>query len=95
MTIKLLKKLEPSDSILKLIDSTNPEQVKITNGRIDVLEPTNVETIIPVKYLLVYPNKIVEFYEYPDEHIKGNNLMNYKTKKTFNKNELKNYIINY
>ena len=61
--------------------------MQITSGKINVLEPTNIETIIPIKYLLFYNAKIIEFYEYPEDSVKGNNFINHKTKETFNSNE--------
>lgn len=56
------------------------------------LLPTNIETIIPIRYLLFYEAKIIEFYEYPEDRIKGNNFINHQTKQTFNKNELIIYM---
>ena len=95
MKIKLLQKLNPSQRTLKAISSTHLYKIQITSGRINVLEPTNIETIIPIRYLLFYETKIIEFYEYPEDRVKGNNFINHKTKQTFNKNELKTYITNY
>lgn len=95
MRIKFIKELNPNDKTIKEINSTNPEKIEIVNGKVSLIEPTNIETIIPVKYLLFYRTKIIEFYEYPEEHIKGNNFINYKTKETFNRKELRNYILNY
>ena len=91
MKIKLLQELNPSQRTLKAISS----KIQITSGKINVLEPTNIETIIPIRYLLFYRTKIIEFYEYPEDRVKGNNFINHKTKQTFNKNELKAYITNY
>lgn len=93
MKIKLLQELNPSQRTLKTISSTHPYKIQITSGKINVLEPT--ETIIPIRYLLFYETKIIEFYEYPEDRVKGNNFINHKTKQTFNKNELKAYITNY
>ena len=80
---------------LKAISSTHPYKIQITSGKINVLESTNIETIIPIRYLLFYRTKIIEFYEYPEDLVKGNNFINLQTKQTFNKNELKTYISNY
>ena len=85
MKVKLLQELNPSQRTLKAISSTNPYKIQITSGKINVLEPTNIETIIPIRYLLFYGTKIIEFYEYPEDQVKGNNFINYKTKETFNK----------
>ena len=95
MKIKLLQELNPSRKTLKVISSTHPYKIQRTSGKINVLEPTNIETIIPIRYLLFYRTKIIEFYEYPEDRIKGNNFINHQTKQTFNKNELKAYITNY
>ena len=95
MKIKLLQELNSSQRTLKAISSTHPYKIQITSGKINVLEPTNIETIIPIKYLLFYKTKIIEFYEYPENLVKGNNFINHQTKQTFNKNELKAYITNY
>lgn len=54
-----------------------------------------METIIPIRYLLFYEAKIIEFYEYSEDRVKGNNFINHQTKQTFNKNVLKTYITNY
>jgi len=94
MKIKLLQELNPSPRTLA-ISSTHPYKIQITSGKINVLEPTNIETIIPIRYLLYYRTKIIEFYEYPEDRIKGNSFINHKTKQTFNRNELKSYITNY
>ena len=90
MKIKLLQELNPSQRTLKAISSTHPTKIQITSGKINVLEPTNIETIIPIRYLLFYRTKIIEFYEYPEDLV-----INHQTKQTFNKNELKAYITNY
>jgi len=66
MKIKLLQELNPSQRTLKAISSTHPYKIQITSGKINVLEPTNIETIIPIRYLLFYKTKIIEFYEYPE-----------------------------
>lgn len=95
MKIKLLHELNPSQRTLKTISSTHPYKIQITSGKINLLEPTNIETIIPIRYLLFYRTKIIEFYEYPEDLVKGNNFINLQTKQTFNKNELKTYITNY
>ena len=95
MKIKLLQELNPSQRTLKAISSTHPYKIQITSGKINVLESTNIETIIPIRYLLFYRTKIIEFYEYPEDRVKGNNFINHQTKQTFNKNELKTYITNY
>ncbi len=95
MKIKPLQELNPSQRTLKAISSTHPYKIQINSGKINVLEPTNIETIIPIRYLLFYEAKIIEFYEYPEDRVKGNNFINHKTKETFNKNELKAYITNY
>lgn len=95
MKIKLLHELNPSQRTLKTISSTRPYKIQITSGKINVLESTNIETIIPIRYLLFYRTKIIEFYEYPEDLVKGNNFINLQTKQTFNKNELKTYISNY
>ena len=95
MKVKLLQELNPSQRTLKAISSTHPYKIQITSGKINILEPTNIETIIPIRYLLFYEAKIIEFYEYPEDQVKGNNFINYRTKETFNKNELKDYLSNY
>ena len=95
MKVKLLQDLNPSEKTLKAISSTYPTKIQITSGKINMLEPTNIETIIPIRYLLFYRTKIIEFYEYPEDLVKGNNFINHQTKQTFNKNELKAYITNY
>lgn len=95
MKIKLLQELNPSQRTLKVISSTHPYKIQITSGKINVIEPTNIETIIPIRYLLFYEAKIIEFYEYPEDLIKGNNFINHQTKETFNKNELRTYLNNY
>ena len=95
MKIKLLQELNPSQRTLKAISSTHPYKIQITSGKINILEPTNIETIIPIRYLLFYGAKIIEFYEYPEDLVKGNNFINHKTKETFNKNELRSYLNNY
>lgn len=95
MKVKLLQELNPSQRTLKVISSTHPYKVQITSGKINVLEPTNIETIIPIRYLLFYKTKIIEFYEYPEDRVKENNFINHQTKQTFNKNELRTYITNY
>lgn len=95
MKIKLLQELNPSQRTLKAISSTHPYRIQITSGKINVLEPTNIETIIPIRYLLFYETKIIEFYEYPKDLVKGNNYINHKTIQTFNKNELRTYLNNY
>ena len=94
MKIKLLQELNPSTRTLKAISSTRPYKMQITSGKINVLEPTNIETVIPIRYLLFYKTKIIEFYEYPEDHVKGDNFINHKTKETFNSNEIKKYLIN-
>ena len=95
MKIKQIQELNPSQRTLKAISSTNPYKIQITSGKINILEPTNIETIIPIRYLLFYETKIIEFYEYPEDRVKGNNFINHKTKETFNQNELRNYLRNY
>ena len=95
MKIKLLQELNPSQRTLKAISSTHPYKIQITSGKINVLEPTNIETIIPIRYLLFYETKIIEFYEYAEDLVKGNNFINHKTKETFNINELRAYLNNY
>ena len=63
MKIKLLQELNPSQRTLKAISSTRPYKIKITSGKINVLEPTNIETIIPIRYLLFYNTTILDYYE--------------------------------
>lgn len=86
MKIKLLQELNPSPRTLKAISSTHLYKIQITSGKINVLEPTNIKTIIPIRYLLFYRTKIIELYEYPEDHVKENNFINHQTKQTFNKN---------
>ena len=88
MKIKLLQELNPSPRTPKAISSTHPYKMQITSGKINILEPTNIETIIPIRYLLFYRTKIIEFYEYPENLVKGNIFINHQTKQTFNKNEV-------
>ena len=92
MKIKLLQELNSSPRTIKAISSTHPYKIQITSGKINVLEPTNIETIIPIRYLLFYKAKIIEFYEYSEDSVKGNIFINHKTKETFNKNELRTYL---
>ena len=80
MKIKLLHELNSSSRTLKAISSTHPYKMQITSGKINVLEPTNIETIIPIRYLLFYDAKIIEFYEYHEDRVKRNNYINHKTK---------------
>lgn len=47
MKIKLLQELNPSQRTLKAIGSTHPYKIQLTSGKINVLEATNIETIIP------------------------------------------------
>ena len=54
MKIKLLQELNPSPRTLKTISSTHPYKIQITSNKINVLKPTNIETIIPTRYLLFY-----------------------------------------
>ena len=68
MKIKLLQELNPSQRILKAISSTHPYKIQITSGKINVLEPTNIETIIPIRYLLFYRTKIIECYKFLKDH---------------------------
>lgn len=42
MKIKLLQELNPSQKTLKAISSTHPTNIKITSGKINVLELTNM-----------------------------------------------------
>ena len=96
MKIKLLQELDPSPRTLKAISSTRPTKVQITSGKINVLETTNIETIIPIRYLLFYRTKIIEFYEYPEDRVKGNNFINHQTKRatTLNHSHLKHFTDN-
>ena len=69
MKIKLLQELNPSQRALKAISSTHPYKIQITSGKINVLEPTNIETIIPIRYLLFYRTKIIDNEIKPGETI--------------------------
>lgn len=85
---KTIKVFKPSEKVLKMINSTKPISLSITNGEIKVLEPTNIQTIIPIKYIITYNDRKIEFNEYPNSEIKGNNFYNLNINKSFNENEL-------
>ena len=85
---KIIETISPSNKTLKIIASTKPLRLKITNGEIRYIEIVNIKSIIPIKYTITYENRITELYEYPTNQIKGNNFYNLNTKKNFSDYEL-------
>lgn len=56
---KKLKKIEPSEKVINIIFSTKPNELKIINGKINIIEITNIKTIIPIKYYITYSDKVI------------------------------------
>ncbi len=54
---KTIKTLKPSEKVLKTINSTKPISLSITNGEIKFLEPTNIQTIIAIEYIIIYVDR--------------------------------------
>lgn len=91
---KKLKEIEPSENVISIISSTKPNELKIVNGKINLIEITNIKTIIPIKYHITYSDKVVIINEYPKEEIKGNNFYNLNTGKSFCEYELASVLKN-
>jgi len=91
---KKLKEIEPSEKVINIISSTKPNELKIVKGKINIIEITNIKTIIPIKYYITYSDKVVIINEYPKEEIKGNNFYNLNTGKSFCEYELASVLKN-
>ncbi len=91
---KKLKEIEPSEKVISIISSTKPNDLKIVNGKIILIEITNIKTIVPIKYYINYSDKVVIINEYPKEEIKGNNFYNLNTGKSFCEYELASVLKN-
>jgi len=91
---KTLKTIKPSEKVISIISSTKPNELKIVNGQIDIIEITNIKTIVPIKYYITYRDKVVIINEYPKEEIKGNNFYNLNTGKNFCEYELASVLKN-
>lgn len=91
---KKLKEIEPSEKVINIISSTKPNGLKIINGKINLIEITNIKTIVPIKYYINYSDKVIVINEYPKEEIKGNNFYNLNTGKSFCEYELASVLKN-
>lgn len=91
---KKLKEIEPSVAVINIISSTKPSELKLVNGKIILIEITNIKTIVPIKYYITYSDKVVIINEYPKEEIKGNNFYNLNTGKSFCEYELASVLKN-
>lgn len=87
--------IQPSNKVLDIIKSTKPIDFKYIKGKYIELNNTNILVYVPIKYKVIYENYFVEFYEYNNKDIKGNNFYNLNNKKTFNINELKNILLDF
>lgn len=94
LKFKTSRTIIPNEKVLNIISSTKPNELKIVNGKIDIIEITNIKTIIPIKYYITYNDKIVVINEYPKEEIKGNNFYNLNTGKSFCEYELASVLKN-
>lgn len=63
---KTIKIFKPSQKVLRVINYTEPINLSITNGEIKVFDHTNVQTIIPIKYIVTYNDGKIVFNEYPN-----------------------------
>jgi len=91
---KTLKTIKPSEKVISIISSTKPNELKIVNGQIDIIEITNIKSIIPIKYRITYNDRVIVINEYPKEEIKGNNFYNLNTGKSFCEYELASVLKN-
>ena len=94
LKFKTSKTIIANEKVLNIISSTKPNELKIVNGKIDIIEITNIKTIIPIKYYITYNDKIVVINEYPKEEIKGNNFYNLNTGKSVCEYELASVLKN-
>ena len=85
---KTIKTLKPSKKVLRTINFTKPISLSVTNVEIKVLEPTNIQTIIPIKYIITYNDRKIEFNEYPNTEINGKNFDKLNTNESFSGSEL-------
>lgn len=54
---KTIKALDPMEKLLKTINSTKSISLSVINGESKILEPTNIQTIIPIKYIITYNDR--------------------------------------
>ena len=80
---KTLQIIKLSVKVINIISSTKPNGLKIINGRINIIEITNIKNIIPIKYYITYSDNVVIINEHSKEEIKGNNFYNLNTGKSF------------
>ena len=87
--------ISPTKEVLDIINSTKPLELTIIKGKYINIARTNILINEPIKYKVIYENYFVEFYEYNNKDIKGNNFYNLNNKKSFNINELKNILLDF
>jgi len=76
---KKLKEIEPSEKVISVISSTKPNELKIVNGKIILIEITNIKTIVPIKYYINYNYKnINDDYKEVINKLVNENVIYYK-----------------
>lgn len=93
--IECLEELIPSDEIITIINDSKPNNIKIINGKINLVKRTNIKTIEPIVYELTYKKDVITIWQYPVEEIKGNNFYIPNSKNTYSLLEIQTMLGNY
>ena len=93
--IECLEELTPSDEVINIISDSKPNNIKIINGKVNLIKRTNIKTIEPIVYELTYKKDVITIWQYPIEEIKGNNFYIPNSKKTYSLLEIKTMLINW
>lgn len=93
--IECLEELIPSDDVIDIISNSNPNNIKIINGKVNLVKRTNIKTIEPIVYELTYKKDVITIWQYPIEEIKGNNFYMPNNKNIYSLLEIKTMLRNY
>lgn len=93
--IECLEELIPSGEVMNIISDSKPNNIKITNGKVNIVKRTNIKTIEPIVYELAYQKDIITIWQYPIQEIKGNNFYIPNTENTYSLLEIKTMLRNY
>lgn len=93
--IECLEELVPSNEVMNIISDSKPNNIKITNGKVNIVKKTNIKTIEPIVYELTYKKDVITIWQYPIEEIKGNNFYISNNKNTYSLLEIKTMLSSY
>lgn len=90
--LDVIEELTPSNEVLKVISESKPIQLKISNGKVNLIKKTNIRSVEPIIYELTFSNQTLVIWQYPIEEIEGNNFYLPNTKNTYSLPEIRKLL---